>query len=103
MKTSLPKKWISKPMADPHKGDAKSNKLCIISPVKAKFIVLTSKNWSTRLPYFDTYKGGGYRYYSAGWGYEIAQRAEQIAGSPLCEVWANGKKYGVINPGFRYG
>ena len=95
-KTSLPPDWLPKSHAERHGlTDSKGDKLLIISPIKAPEIVLkrSGKEVDT-LQYFGTYEGGGFRYYSTRLGYEL--------GSP-CDVFANGKRYGTINPGFRQG
>jgi hypothetical protein len=96
--TYLPRGWIYKSHAENHgKGDPREEKGLVISPIKADRIELRSFSGVllAALPYYGAYSGGGYRYYSSRWGYEISKTA--------CEVWAGGKRYGVINPAFRAG
>lgn len=45
----------------------------------------------------------GWRYYMPEWGYEIAEKARRIQGDPVCDIFADGKKIGTWNPGFRAG
>lgn len=92
--TKLPPGWLPKSHAERHGlTDPKGDKLLIISPIKAPEITLkrNGKKIDT-LKYYGPYSEGGHRYYSTRLGYESA---------PHCEVFANGKKYGTINPGFR--
>jgi hypothetical protein len=104
-KTNLPlKTWLQKTHADRHQQiDPKGDKLLIISPIKSKEIQLRTRNGQVvdTLRYYGSFDGGGYRYYSGTYGYLVAQKAKRIQGDPLCEVWVNGKKHGVVNPGFR--
>lgn len=91
--TSIPKNWLIKPLAEKHGiADSKGDKLLVISPVKDSHIELKKGGKSFKLPYYGTYQGGGYRYYSSSWGYQL--------GAGL-EVYAKKKKYGSINGGFR--
>lgn len=101
---TLPKSWISKPMADYHPNDPKSDKLMIIAPNKFPKITLwAGGNLVHELKYFGTYQGGGHRYYAYEWGYKIARKALRLSGKPTCEVWAGNKYWGSINAGFREG
>ena len=94
----LPKKWIYKSHSENHgDGSRRSEKPVMISPVQAPMIALKRPGGAVveRLTYYGPYEGGGHRYYSKRWGFEIAQE-------PL-EVWANNKKCGKVNPVFRCG
>lgn len=102
--TSVPKRWLVKSHAEKHgEGDLKGDKLLIISPIRARAIELKTRNGQTvdTLRYYGTFEGGGFRYYSAQWGYQVAHKARRIQGDPLCEIWINGKRVGGTNPGFR--
>lgn len=90
----IPKKWLVKSHAERHNAqDAKGDKLLIISPIKSDSIKLKKGAFEVeRLPYFGSYEGGGYRYYSDQMGFKFG---------PNLEVYQGGKKYGVINGGFR--
>lgn len=77
------------------KGDLKAEKNCLISPIKtSKFEYRRNGKVIATLRYFGTFDGGGYRYYSAKMGW-------QISTTPV-ELWADGKKYGTLNPAFRF-
>lgn len=93
---SLPKKWTLKSHAEKHgPADTKGDKLLIISPLRGNEIVL--KRGGQRiggLTYYGPFDGGGYRYYAPQFGYKYG---------PAAEVWFAGKKYGIVNPGFRAG
>lgn len=90
---SVPHNWTIKSHAEASPDNAKSNKLMIISPVKASKITL-KRNGKVieNLAYYEPYTDGRFRYYSPRYGFKDG------AG---CEVWANGQKYGICNPGFR--
>ncbi|OQB10424.1 MAG: hypothetical protein BWY21_00345 [Parcubacteria group bacterium ADurb.Bin216] len=94
--TSLPKKWLYKSHAEKHGfSDLKGDKGLFISPIRASEVILKRNNKVIdKLPYYGTFEGGGYRYYSKKWGYQ---------NGPDLEVWIGKKKYGVINGGFREG
>jgi hypothetical protein len=95
--TKLPRKWLYKSHAE-NKGtkDPRAEKPVIIAPIKTKQIELRdSKGVVATLKYYKPFSGGGYRYYARTYGYEIA--------TGTVEVWADGKKYGIINPAFRKG
>lgn len=96
--TSPGRGWIYKSHAENHgKGDAKAEHPVIICPVKAERVILKDLNGQVVdiLPYYGPYSGGGHRYYSKKWGYEIAREPVRI--------WINGVSYGQINPAFRDG
>lgn len=95
--TSIPKNWLPKSHAEKHDAnDKKGDKLLIISPIKTGKIILKDNDskMTFKLPYYGPFAGGGYRYYANDFGFKYG---------PNLEVWANNKKYGVINGGFRDG
>lgn len=100
--TSIPKNWLVKSHSENHGPtngvpDQKADKLLIIAPHKADEIVLKrSGKVIDKLRYYGSFNGmpGTHRYYSKNWGYKN--------GGDL-EVFIKGKKYGVINGGFRDG
>lgn len=93
---SLPKGWLLKSHADHHGGaDPKGDKLIVISPIRASKVELKRGNrLVATLPFYGPFDGGGYRYYSRIMGFKYG---------PGLEVWVNGKRYGVVNGGFRAG
>lgn len=101
---SVKKFWLVKSHAEKHDaGDLKGDKLLIISPLQAEKILLKAANGKVveTLNYYGTFEGGGYRYYSKRFGYQIAIDAFSLTKSNLCEIWVKGNKQGVCNPGFR--
>lgn len=98
--TSIPKNWLVKSHSENHGPtngvpDQKADKLLIISPRKAAVIILKRAGWAIdTLRLYGSFAGGGWRYYSQNWGYKL--------GADL-DVWLDGKKYGLINGGFRDG
>lgn len=104
--TSLPPQVIFKPFADQHespdgKPKGKDQKPAILKLPKYRRIEF-KKNGKTvaTAPYFGTYEGGGHRYYFGDWGHKIAKKA---GGNFVCDVVADGKKIGALNPNFRDG
>lgn len=100
---ALPKGWIYKSHSENDgKPSLRAEKPCLISPLKKDKITLRLANRKViaTFNYYGTYKGGGHRYYTEKWGYEIAQMAEYAQGSPIVQIWA-GTMIGVINPAFR--
>lgn len=93
-KTSIPKNWLIKSHAEKHDAaDLKGDKLLIISPIKSSKIVLKrDRKQIGTLPYYGTFEGGGYRYYSPTFGYKLGANLDVVI---------NKKKYGNINAGFR--
>jgi hypothetical protein len=83
----------------------KDQKPVFIIKAKVSEIVLKTRNGQIidRARFYGSFTGGGYRYYCTDWGYLLAEKAKRIQGDPLCDVFVNGKKVGVINPGFRDG
>jgi len=105
--TKIPKDWIYKSHSDQHSAppQGKDQKPVWVKLPKFKAIELRARNGQiiSKAPYYGTYEGGGHRYYHSEWGYLIAEKCKRIQKDCLCEVWADGKKYGVINPAFRDG
>lgn len=94
--TYLEKGWILKPLADDHgKVDPKSNKVVVIGPELHQQIFIGKEV----LECFGPFEGGGFRYYSKRWGYEIARDL----GIELPLTTKSGRKIGTVNPGFRCG
>ncbi len=96
--TNPPKNWIYKSHAENHgPKDSKAEHPVIICPIKTERIILKDLNGEVVdiLPYYGPYDGGGYRYYSQKWGYDIAREPVRM--------WVNGVSYGFINPVFRDG
>ena len=95
--SKLPKNWLYKSHAENKGiGDPRAEKPLFISPVKSTLVTLKLGNATkATFKYHSPYSGGGYRYYTTMWGYEIAKQ-------PL-DVWANSKKYGFVSPAFRAG
>lgn len=58
-------------------------------------------------PYFDTFPGGMFRYYAGlggmGYGWQIADEAIRLSGSPWCAIKVGPKYYGLFHPTFRCG
>lgn len=106
----LKRPWLWKPVRETT-GDTRDNKPCLIAPIKVdRFEICTFEGDPIgELPYYDTYLKQGWRYYSGVpgginlWGYEIAERAKQVSGSPWVFLRAAGKYYGPVEPAFRFG
>lgn len=50
----------------------------------------------------EKYKhGNGYLYRFKDWGYRLSQKAQKLSGSPMCHIVADGRKIGLVEPGFR--
>lgn len=105
--SKLPKGWLYKSHAETSKNkvtgkiDAKSDKAMFISPIalpemegsqiKLKIGAKTVATFN----YYGPYKDGGWRYYAAKFGYEIAKQS--------VDVWLDEEKYGFVTPAFRAG
>lgn len=102
----LSNKYIYKAVAeDSGNGDWKDNKPCIIIPQRAKEVLFVCENGQVagRAQYFGTFAGGGFRYYSREWGYQIAEKARRIQGHTLVSLTVDGKPIGKICPSHRAG
>lgn len=103
---TIPKKWLYKSHAENKgNGDPRAEKPVWIIPLKAKSIELRCRNGQVVdvAKAYGTFIDGRYRYYSNQWGFLTAEKARRIQGDPLCEVFVNNKKQGIINPSFRSG
>lgn len=91
---SLPKGWSVKSHSEHHgKGEVKGDKLLIICPHDADFIILKrGSKVIVKLKSYGPFDGGGFRYYAPDFGYKYGANLEVYIGS---------KKYGVCNGGFR--
>lgn len=102
-----PPKGIMKSHGDQHTNppSGKDQKPVYIFPEKLKEIVLKAANGQVVdvAKYFGTFQGGGHRYYFTQWGFELAQKAMRIAGTPVCKLFKDKKEVGTINPAFREG
>lgn len=95
---SLRKDWLYKSHSENKgNGDPRAEKPVMICPIKTRSIELVGEGGRplASLKYYGPYSGGGYRYYSTKWGYEIAKR-------PV-DIYISRHKYGTINPVFRCG
>lgn len=104
--TQLPKNWLVKSHAEKHDAqDKKGDKLLIISPIKVNEIILKTKSGKIldKLPYYGSFDGGGYRYYSAQMGFKIALQAHKLGNPNQVGVWIKNNCVAVVNPGFRDG
>jgi hypothetical protein len=102
-RTNPPPKMV-KSHAEKHgPTDQKGDKLLLILNVKADKIELVTPGGKpvATLPFYGNFEGGGYRYYANSFGYQIAEKAQKLGGSPFVRVFANGKRIGLINPAFR--
>jgi len=106
-KTKLPKGYTLKSHADqqvpkPPPGSRELKPL-ILSPKKINRYELVAANGQviavTGAP--SPYRDGRYRYYFADFGYQLAEKAIRIQGSPVVKVREGGKVIGTVNPAFR--
>lgn len=93
--TSLPKNNLWKSHSENKgNGDPRAEKPVFITPIKAKSISLKQNGREIHsLKYYGPYNDGRSRFYASKWGFEIST-------APV-ELWANGKKHGMVNPGYR--
>lgn len=87
------------------KGDPRAEKPVYICPIRSSQVELVADNGQVvhALRLYGKYIDGRSRYYASDWGYSIAEKAVRIQGHPICKVRINGKIYGKVNPGFRFG
>lgn len=85
--------------------DPRAEKPVFIIPINSMKIELVARTGQVVdiLYYYDKYLDGRHRYYAKNWGYQIAEKSKRIQGDPMCSIRVNGKFYGLINPGFRFG
>lgn len=103
-KTRMVPRGILKPLAEDTAGDKKSNKVCIIVPGKFERLQLRTPTAVYPLNYYGPFDGGGYRYYSADYAYEIVRQLPRIP-CRLVGINKDGSKValGRVNPSFRCG
>lgn len=104
--TALPRNWLYKSHSENHGNrDRRSERPVFIVPPKVREIELRARNGQVvgEFKYYGTFTDGRHRYYGNQFGYLIADKAARIQGDRMCEVFINGRKQGVINPGFRDG
>lgn len=80
--------------------EPRAYKPVVITPQKASKLTLKSAgvvvaSSGPAQPFQD----GRYRYYFPVWGYRMAR----IPGGPVFDLWADNKRLGKVNPGFRAG
>lgn len=99
----LPPRWLLKSHAE-DTGSSRSNKPCFIVPLKTSRVTLKCDGKViAKCPYYGPFGDGRSRFYAQSYGYVISQKAREISGRPTVEVWADGRKWGVVNPAFRLG
>jgi hypothetical protein len=107
-RVSLPKDWLYKSHADQHAApvpEPRAFKPVMICPLKVPSLELVADNGQVVavMPYYGPFADGRHRYYAPAMGYQLAEKAKRIQGSPLVRVVADGKVQGFINPAFRTG
>lgn len=112
-RVSLPPNWLYKSHADRHDTPPgpRDCKPVWIVPVRTQSIKLVASNGKliSTAKYYGTYDEKPpepiqrYRYYHSLYGYELAEQAVKVSGSPICNVVVNDKVVGKINPAFRTG
>lgn len=102
--------WLYKTMSQ-DTNDSREDKPLLISSEKhpgAEIYTVNNVRLGT-FPYYDTYTGGMFRYYSGLrggiglWGYEIANRAIAKSTSPWVWFKLGNKYWGPVHPAFRAG
>lgn len=93
--TSLPANWTWKSHSENKgNGDPRAEKPVLISPLKVSQVVLkVGSEIRDTMKYYGLFADGRSRYYGNHWGYELKQ----------VDLWADGKKQGNVNAGFRDG
>ena len=94
-------KYTVKPKADQHQvpPEKRALKPVLLFPIKAEKLelkvkgktIISSNGW-------EPFEDGRRRYYFNMYGYQIVEKAK----SPILDVFADKKKIGSINPGFRH-
>lgn len=106
----LSKPLLLKTHAEDMPGDnSRDNKPLLILPFQAPKVDIVTYN-NIRLgefKYYGDFPGGMHRYYASlagmGYGYQIADEAIQVSGSPYCAAKHGDKYYGLFHPTFRQG
>lgn len=103
----LPPHWTLKTHAeDKGTSDWRANKPVFLAPTNAPFLEIKSRDGHvidhiSRYP--SPYIDGRSRYYSTNWGYQTAQKAVNVQGDAVTEVWVGGHNIGTCNMAFRQG
>lgn len=86
-------------------GDPRAEKPVAILGVKAPEISLVTTNGKevAKARYYGSFEGNRSRYYFPAYGFELAEKARKLSGSPLTFIRANKKNIGPVNAGFRAG
>lgn len=103
----LGRQHIWKTHADQHgpKRQPREGKPVLITPVSAKRVDLIATNGKlvARLPRSGNFTDGRPMYRSGQFGFQLANKARELSGSPLVRLVANGKEIGTVHPAFRAG
>ncbi len=109
---NLPKNFTWKSHAETNKPkpgqklDPRADHPVLLTPIHGRTATIKAKNGAVIAlapRYKEDFVDGRARFYFTSlWGFEMALKALKLAGSPVCELWIDGKKYGDLNPGFRY-
>lgn len=97
--------WKSHAEQTKPKGDKRANKPVLITPTRTNKVIIFDSDCNriiTRMPYYNTFIDGRFRYYSSIWGYEMEDRALALNGSRFVTVVV-GSESCVIRPAFRHG
>lgn len=86
-------------------GDPRAERpVAIIAPHASGIsLVTTNGKEVAKAAYYGDFEGNRSRYYFPAYGFELAQKAQNLSGSSLTFIRANGKNYGPVNPAFRQG
>lgn len=86
-------------------GDNRAEKPVAILSAKASEISLVTTNGKevAKARYYGSFEGNRSRYYFPNWGFELAEKARKLSGSPLTFIQAGRAKLGPVNPAFRAG
>lgn len=98
----LPKNFLWKSHAEQHNVPPSQRELkpVLIARVRVdEFELRRNGRKFAEMQYYDTFIDGRFRYYLNEWGYKFSARSK----NELYELWANGVRYGVLNPAFRHG
>jgi hypothetical protein len=107
----LTKPSLYKTHSEDNGVDSRANKPCLIIPERANHVdILThDKQLVGSFPLYGSFLGGMWRYYSGTpnglkmYGFQIADKAKALSGSPWVVFKANNKLYGPVHPVFRTG
>lgn len=100
---------VWKSHADQHDipPEARAHNPVLIIPENVRSVDLIAANGQRidTMTNAGSFKGGGFRYYiqSSRFGFEVAERAKRISGSPVVTLRAGNQVFGTVNPAFREG